>query len=114
MSRTTKNSEWIERPRDRELSIGLLLLGALITVVCYFFAFIFAMGYRNAPIQDWSIIFMGFGPPVVYLVSMIVAIRWIRRRKRSWPAALAACVAPVLTWFLGLGTLIVATTILAG
>ena len=109
-----KSTEWSPQPRDREISIGLLLFGALITFIAYFFAGLFGMGYRNSWVQDWAIIVMGYGPPAVYLVSAIIAVRWIRRRKRSWPAALAACVAPVLTWFLGLGVLIVATTIIVG
>ena len=108
------SKDWVEQPRDRGISIGLVLLGALITVIGYFFAMVASMGYRTADIQTWAIVIMGYGPPVVYLVSMVVAVRWIRRRKRSWPAAIAACVAHVLTWFLGLGILIVVTTIIVG
>ena len=96
------SKDWIEHPHDRELSIGLVLLGALITVVSYFFAGLFGMGYRNSWVQDWAIIVMGYGPPLIYLLTLIVTIRLIRARRRSWHTALASCLGPIGIWFFGL------------
>lgn len=94
---------WLERPRDREMSVGLVFLGALVTVIAFFFAFIFGMGYRNSWLQDSALLLMYFGPTIVYLLTLIVSIRLIRARRRSWPVALASCLGPVGVWFFGLG-----------
>jgi hypothetical protein len=106
--------QWIPQRRDREISIGLVLLGALVTVIAFFFAGIAGMAYRNSWIQDWAIILMGFGPPLIYLVTLIVTVRLIRARRRSWHTALASCLAPIGIWFLGLGIAILSVTRIIG
>lgn len=99
------DKKWIARPPDRELSIGLVLLGSLVTVIAFFFAFIFGMAYRNSPVQDWAYLYMAFAPPVFYLAMMAVTVSLIRRNKRSWPASLVSCLGPVGLWFLGLAVM---------
>jgi hypothetical protein len=96
---------WVERPRDRQLSVGLVLLGALLTLIAYFFAALAGMAYRNSPVQDWAIIVMGFGPPLIYIAMLITTIRLTRSGKRSWHVALASCLGPVGLWFLALGVM---------
>ena len=111
---STAEKTWLERPRDREVSIGLLLLGGLVTVIAFFFAGIAGMAYRNSWVQDWAIMLMGLGPPLVYLVTLVVTIRYLRSRRRSWHVALASCLGPIGAWFLGLGVLITFTFIAVG
>ncbi len=96
---------WVERPRDRELSIGLVLLGALITLIAYFFAGLAGMAYRNSSVQDWALIVMAFGPPLLYIAMLTMTIRRTRRNRRSWHFALASCLSPVGLWFLALGVM---------
>lgn len=100
------DKKWIARPPDRELSTGLVLLGAVVTVVAFFFAALAGMAYRNSSVQDWALIVMGFGPPLLYLAMLIVTIRLTRSGRRSWPVALASCLAPVGLWFLALGVMV--------
>ena len=99
---TDKERQWIPQRRDREISIGLVLLGAVITFIAFFFAGLFGMAYRNSWVQDWAMILMAFGPPLIYLTTLIVTIRLIRTRRRSWHTALASCLGPVGIWFFAL------------
>jgi hypothetical protein len=97
-----QNKQWIPQRRDREISIGLVLLGALVTVIAFFFGGFAGMAYRNSWIQDWAIILMTWGPVVLYTSMLIVTIRLIRARRRSWHTALASCLGPAGIWFLGM------------
>jgi hypothetical protein len=88
---------------DRGLTIALVALGGLLTFIGYFFAGFAGMAYRSTDFQSFSVVLLAYGPPVIYVASLVVAIVWMRRGKRSWPAGLAASAGPVLMWLLGLG-----------
>lgn len=88
---------------DRGLTIGLVALGALLTFIGFYFAGFAGMAYRSTSFQAFSIMVVGYGPPLVYVASLVAAIVWMRRGRRAWPAGLAASAGPVLMWLLGLG-----------
>lgn len=99
------DAQWIPRPRSHEVSIWLVFLGSGLTVMTYIVAMVFSMAYRSSAIQDWAIIIMGFGPPLVYIATAIIAVIKIRRHAQAWPVALASCAAPPLLALLGIGML---------
>ena len=87
---------------DRGLTIGLVALGGLLTFIGYFFAGLAAMAYWSTSFQVVSLAVLMYCPPLVYVASLVVAIVWMHRGQRSWPAGLAASAGPVLMWLLGL------------
>jgi len=93
---------------DLGVTIGLVALGALLTLIGYFFAGLAGMAYWSTSFQVFSLMVLIYCPPLVYVASLVVAIVWMRRGQRSWPAGLAASAGPVLMWLLGLGLTFVA------